>query len=912
MYALAILGYCPYYLVKIKLNKGILILLPTLFLYLPSEVYAQITCDSNPKVLTQGNNPHSDGFECTGTGSIEIILEDGTEILTTTVPGIKITNRDGVKITSGENTIVKSESSHGVSVMDSDDYDFSLNFIQTSADSHHGVFLNETNGGTLRVRNIKTVGTHSDGVRILGGTGDYVVDVKKIEIQGNGGYGILVSPDFSTIGSSTTIVAENIFLTGTNGNDPNSLFVSGIKVEAPGVVNIKSTGTISTKANGVIGILVNHLNPGNSASGTVTIHVNDLETQGDEAHGIYVLTKNNEIPKQIETDITISVSGKLKTTGANAHGIVVESADSDITVNIGPNGIVRAENSSPQTFALALVGTMNVDENKSVVIDNQGLVFGNILTEGCARYLNHGTTITQESITISSTECPTGTNSGFYNTGIVDIGGKNVIKSTAFSGNYIQKENGQLLIDVDWSENNVIDLLEIEGSAQLGGRLNVNTVGFPDLSDYEFQRDVDFTGTVISSQTFLTATGGISGNIQFVGGSTLLLSNQVAKSSDNTELTLTLTFGDGLDLLNRNQTNVFWGLNASRSKSEKISDVFLDLFTKANLVELQKILDSFGNEIAGATIRSEYRNAEQLGPPMEYCDYNPIVNPIGTSLALTTECKFFTAKFLIGSHSGNFEQREHEDKILEGVFRIPLFETSGEGQFQLLGKINISNLELSDFAKSNGHSGTLGLGYYQDSDFGTLSLFANVGLGSHKITRNLPVLDQMLTTSGNLKSRFAGILAQVSNSLDLGNDTLNWYIQVGYYGINSKPYTESGGEDFSLEVDKTSTRTFVFNPRLKYIGQTMNLGYLDIVSLVEAGITHRSNPVVNFMSEFNAGEDKILSTTVLPETEFNYFIGTGLSRPNNKLKGRLGYSGYITKGESLTGDMISGQLTLNF
>ena len=146
----------------------------------------------------------------------------------------------------------------------------------------------------------------------------------------------------------------------------------------------------------------------------------------------------------------------------------------------------------------------------------------------------------------------------------------------------------------------------------------------------------------------------------------------------------------------------------------------------------------------------------------------------------------------------------------------------------------------------------------------------------------------------------------------MGLGVLNWYVQAGYYGIDSKPYTETGGEDFSLIVDKTSNRSFVFNPRFKYKGKTRHLGNLDIVPLVGGGITHRSNPAVEFMSKFNAGGDKILSTTILPETEFNYFLGADISRPDKKLKGKIGYSGYFTKGESLSGDTISGQLTLLF
>ena len=854
MCALTTLGYCCRNLVQIKLYNGILLLISTLLLYSPTDLIAQNIC--NPKILTSATNSHSDGIACSGNGNVEIILEDGTEISTTapTTPGIVTSNSGEVSI-SGSNT------------------------------------------------SIITANDHSNGISILGGQDIIDIAIKNIEIKGNGGFGILATPDGA---SSTTIEVNNVTLSGTNGLDENGLPIAGIKFEATGDVDITSTGKISTEAPGVQGILV-FLQSGTTEK-TVNIKVNDLETQGNTANGIYVFSKNVDSTKQTET-IEIDVLGKLMVAGENSQGIVVESTRSNIMLTIGPEGRISTGDYGPQVYALFLAGVENSGENNTAQIDNLGLVSGNIFTEGCAVYRNNGTTITQNSVTISSTNCQ---DSGFYNSGSVDIGGKDEYKTTALTGNYIQEENGQLLIDIDWSKNDSIDLLTITGSANLNGQLVVNSLNLPDLSGFEFKRGEDFKGKVINSRTFLTATDGITGNLQYDKGSTLLLVNKLTKSSNNNELALTLAFGDGLSLLNRNQTNVFWGMNSARTKNDQISDVFSDLFTKVNLAELQKILDSHGNEIAGATIRSEYRNIEQFGPPMDYCENNPIENTDETSQVTTTDCKFFTAKILIGSHSGNFEQREHEDKMFEGLFRIPLFETSGVGQFQLLGKINKSQLELTDFATSDGHSGTLGLGYFEESNIGTLSFLVQAGLGSYKITRKLVVLDKLLTSRGTLKSRFAGISAQISNSFDLGSGALNWYLQAGYHGINSKPYTETGGEDFALVVDKTSSRTFVINPRLKYIGQTMNLGYLDIVPLVGVGITHRSNPEVAFKSEFSAGGDKILSTTVLPETEFNYFIGTDLSRADNKLNGRLGYSGYVTDGESLSGEILSGQLTFLF
>ena len=576
------------------------------------------------------------------------------------------------------------------------------------------------------------------------------------------------------------------------------------------------------------------------------------------------------------------------------------------------------ESTDINTYALVLAGVQsggNTIENKTAVVENKGLVNGNILMEGCARFNNHGTTISQGSIKILSTNCDTiGMKSGFFNFGTLDVGGKNIIKETKLTGNYYQEKNGELVIDVDWSkpdgDETAVDLLSITGSADLKGNLVVNSLGIPVISSFNFEMGDDFTNQNIKQFKFLDATELITGNFQYISRTTPLLSNRVTKSTDGKKLYLELTYD--LELLNRNQTNVFWGLNDSRSQSVDIDDVFFSLFSEEELTKLQKTLDSFGNEIAGATVRSEFQSMESLALPNDYCENKPTEQADEFNPYPSKDCKFFTAKILRGSHSGNFEQRAYDVNLLEGTFRLPLFEDFADGQIQLLGQINKTRIELSDFAKSDGHFGTLGLGYFKEKDYGKLSLLTHLGMGFHEISRSFTVIDESLTSKGTLDTHSVGISAEISNFFKIWNGTLNWYARAGYYGVKSKSYTESGGEDFSLIVDKTSTKSIVINPRFEFVGQGRNFQTLDMQPVVGGGILHRTKPEVEFHSKFAACGNKILSTTVLPKTEFNYFLGAKLSRPDNKLNGEIGYSGYFSKGESLTGNKLSAKLIVFF
>ncbi|MYG09975.1 MAG: hypothetical protein F4170_03865, partial [Rhodobacteraceae bacterium] len=494
-------------------NKVIFLFLIALFLFFADDVGAQ-TCVSNPMIISDDT---TNSISCS-TNNTEIILERGVKLEPTTNNGISIGTSEDISIIAKGNTLIK-----------------------TTGNSQHGVVGNEAKDLTLKLNDI--------------------------ELEGKGVNGIWVQFSPSTPGNLTTIEVDNITMSNTDEFDSTSDF-AGIKVRSSGRVDITSTGKISTKANLVDGILIQ--NSGDSNGGNIDISVNDIETLGSDADGIRISSIG--YTKSLEKEIDITVNGTIKTKGQSAHGIIVEIADSNIKVDIKPSGKVIAENTNTinntKSFALALIGTRvgnNDVENKTAVVENRGLVNGNILMEGCAQFNNYGTTISQSSIEISSTNCNTiGMESGFFNFGTVDIGGKIEITTTKFTGSYIQTSKGKLKIDVDWSQDEV-DLLSINGSANLEGNLVVNSLGFPDLSQYNFFRGVDFSGQEIKSLVFIDTkqnnikTGDITGTFQHITHTSVLLSNKIAKSDDNSELKLILAFGDGLSQLNRNQTNVFWG-----------------------------------------------------------------------------------------------------------------------------------------------------------------------------------------------------------------------------------------------------------------------------------------------------------------------------------------------------------------
>ena len=405
--------------------------------------------------------------------------------------------------------------------------------IDTSTDTSNGIECsNNDDANIILERGVQIETTSNPGIHISNSENVSIKTEGDTLINTSEGNGIWVEYDPTVTGGLINIEVD--YITLSRGDDNNITPFAGIRLQTSGEVKIKSSGKIATLGENMDGILVE--NPIGTNGGNIDISVNDIETQGIDSDGIRVTPIVGDTPF-FEREIGITVKGTIKTSGELAQGIIVEFADSNIKVEINPGGRVIAENTDDNTFALALIGTeigSDFHYNKSAEIENNGLVNGNILTEGCARFNNHGTTMSQGSIVISATGCTTiGIDTGFFNFGSVDVGGKNEFRTTEFKGSYIQKNNGQLHIDIDWSGDDV-DLLAIEGSADLEGILVVNTPAFPDLSGISLERGIDFSGQEIKSWTFFTASEGITGNLHFPSRTPVLLSTSITKSTDNT------------------------------------------------------------------------------------------------------------------------------------------------------------------------------------------------------------------------------------------------------------------------------------------------------------------------------------------------------------------------------------------
>ena len=213
-------------------NKERFLFLVALFLFFADDVGAQINCDSNPEIISSDT---TDNIICSSKNNARIILERGVKIEPTNKHGIHISNSENVSVIAKGNTL-----------------------INTSGDNKHGFYGDETKGLTLKLNDIN--------------------------LNGQNVFGIWVEYDTSQPGSLITIEVDNITFSESAQTTQNTY--AGIKVKAPGMVDITSTGKIFTTAIDVDGVWVE--NSGDANGGNINISVNDIETKANLAEGIRV------------------------------------------------------------------------------------------------------------------------------------------------------------------------------------------------------------------------------------------------------------------------------------------------------------------------------------------------------------------------------------------------------------------------------------------------------------------------------------------------------------------------------------------------------------------------------------------------------------------------------------------------
>ena len=327
-----------------------------------------------------------------------------------------------------------------------------------------------------------------------------------IYTTGDGSIGILAQ----SVGGGGGVLAEKTNLGGAGFLTPQFYIGSAGNDGYGESITVTHSGSIYTQGAGAHGILAQ------SSGGTglmlaaqtlqaLELNANYLEfikdpnvrlvVDQDGLAALYNLSPNN-----VGKDITINVNGKVMASGELASAIVADSFGIDgggrILILID-NAVTVANRSSAATIEI-INGLDNKITNKGYIVagldgagwavvdgvainageaddtvENYGLVRGNVLLgAGWNRLINFegGEFFSGNLVQLG--------NGIFENFGSFNPGGSGHIVTTRVLGDFDQSASGKLWVDVDLTTRNPLtDLIQVSGSADVGGAVNLNFIG---------------------------------------------------------------------------------------------------------------------------------------------------------------------------------------------------------------------------------------------------------------------------------------------------------------------------------------------------------------------------------------------------------------------------------------------------
>ena len=351
----------------------------------------------------------------------------------------------------------------------------------------------------------------------VSGTGKLVMDiVGTLFITSDNTYS---GPTILTSGTlqagSTTALSPNSAFTVNSILDLNGFNNTIASLSGTGTVvnNGSSNGTLTVGGNNVSSVFSGVLEDGSAATlaltkigtGTLTLTGNNTYTGGTTINGGTLELGNGGTSGSIVGNVTdngtlafdrsdiLTFSGLISGTGG------VEQIGTGTTVLTAANTYTGPTTVNGGTLEVdGSIASVETLINSGGVLTGSGSILGNVVNNGMltgsesigGNVVNNGVLTGSESI-----------RGNVVNNGIVSPGSP--IGTLTISGNYIQNSGGTLRIGVGGTAPGQFSLLAVGGHATLGGTLQIVPIN-------------GFQLAVGNKLTFLTATGGVSGNFSTI------------------------------------------------------------------------------------------------------------------------------------------------------------------------------------------------------------------------------------------------------------------------------------------------------------------------------------------------------------------------------------------------------------
>ncbi|NOZ32851.1 MAG: hypothetical protein GXP01_07220, partial [Alphaproteobacteria bacterium] len=352
------------------------------------------------------------------------------------------------------------------------------------------------NGGNLDITNIGdtlTRGAYSSGLILqsigAGGADIHMngLDSLAVTIGGrNGSSGDGGNIRFSNTGVVETagVRSHGIILQSIGGGggalftdlDPAgiALHLSNECSGSGGDITFHQQGAIQIAGDGAYGVLAQSLGGGggmvdtlfagsaggSGSGGNITMDFDDnVVASGLDSTAIFAQSTGNG--SSLNGNISLTLNGAL-VMGGSGTGVGVHFAGGRDNMLVNHALLMTADDPN----GMAILGT-----NGNERIDNFGTVIGNVdLGGGSNTFINH-----QNCRYLSGAVANLGSGGRLLNAGVISPGGAGNPQTTTLSGEFIQSNTGEYLVDVDFAGNHA-DRISVSGKAEVGGQVNLNTL----------------------------------------------------------------------------------------------------------------------------------------------------------------------------------------------------------------------------------------------------------------------------------------------------------------------------------------------------------------------------------------------------------------------------------------------------
>ncbi len=529
-----------------------------------------------------------------------------------------------------------------------------------------------------------------------------------------------------------------------------------------------------------------------------------VSVSGAHSYGVVLLAGGN-LYGQNDTSLIVREGAQIVASGNAAGAVFLGGSDINDVLVTGTGSLIDGS----QTASGLAVGSWSTNPAEgSVATLFGGKVKGSIVLGDVSTVSNGvGSTLEPGAVIYLG---PHGT---LTNDGTLNVGGAGKIATTAMTGNFVQDASGVLQVDAN-NATGQADLLAIQGTAQLGGSVQLNT-----------------TELTSKPVTVLTATGGVTmapGGVQSAALSmprTLASIASGAQTADPTSYLFsykTSIVGNAVQVqpqadfvgeaakFGANSQAVAGGLQQVWNSGSSLNGGFNALAAIGNVQGFGSALTSIAGSAVRGVAATKQAASDRFFDNMVDCQS---LKP-GTDPFREDDCTWFR---VVGAQTGlasnDGDPGFHQDALT--------YQAGGQYEFSpgwfVGGSLGFEQSWLSGGSASvTGKSGLAGLMIKHQTGPWLLTGEVDGGFGSYESNRQISVGTQTGTASASPHVVDIGTHLRAAYQMPItGSIYMEPSMTLGMLYTHMPEYSETGPTSFNLDVHSSSNVVFSASPMVE-------------------------------------------------------------------------------------------------